>query len=172
MASFDVSDARALRSIFGSFATGVTIATTIDAEVGPVGVTANSFTSVSMTPPLVSWCLRNDSFSLPAFRRARRFAINILGSSHVDLCRRFATAGSSKWCGLTPKRGIDGCPLLSEAIATVECRLVAEHEAGDHSILVGEVEDAWAAGDALPLVFYRGGFYDLQPRESVSAGWK
>jgi flavin reductase (DIM6/NTAB) family NADH-FMN oxidoreductase RutF len=169
MTSVDVSDVRALRSILGSFATGVTIATTRDAVSQPVGVTANSFTSVSMKPPLVSWCLRSDSFSLPAFRQARRFAINILGASHVDLCRRFASGGSSKWCGLTPKLGIEGCPLLSEAIATLECRLVAEHEAGDHSILVGQVEDAWAEGEALPLVFYRGGFYDLQPRDRVSA---
>jgi flavin reductase (DIM6/NTAB) family NADH-FMN oxidoreductase RutF len=106
--------------------------------------------------------LRRDSYSLSAFRHARRFAINILGAGHEELCRRFAAGGPDKWEGLAPRIGIRDCPLIADAIATLECELVAEHEAGDHTILLGRVDHAVANDGASPLVFFRGQFYDLQ----------
>jgi flavin reductase (DIM6/NTAB) family NADH-FMN oxidoreductase RutF len=160
--AIDRPNGRALRSILGSFATGVAVVTTRDSAGQPMGVTANSFTSVSMVPPLISWCLRSDSYSLPAFRHSRRFAINILGSAHGELCRRFAFSGPDKWGDLVPKLGVEDCPLIGEAIATLECELVAEHEAGDHTILIGRVDRAIANEEAPPLVFFRGRFYDLR----------
>lgn len=165
----NVSDSRALRSILGSFATGVTIATTVDSALDPVGVTANSFSSVSMEPPLVSWCLKGNSYSLPAFRHSQSFAINVLGAADVELCRRFAQSHAHKWRDIIYKEGFNGCPLLAQAIATIECKLVAEHEAGDHVILIGQVERANAADAAQPLVFYRGRFYDLGDEETSSS---
>lgn len=167
--AIDRPSERALRSILGSFATGVAVVTTRDSAGQPVGVTANSFTSVSMVPPLISWCLRSNSYSLPAFRHSRRFAINILGSAHGELCRRFAAGGADKWDGLVPKFGIEDCPLISDAIATLECELVAEHHAGDHIILIGRVERATSDDDAPPLVFFRGRFHGLKsPDVSVT----
>ena len=165
----DPLDGRALRSILGSFATGVTVATTVGANSKPVGVTANSFSSVSMVPPLISWCLKQSSHSLSAFRHSRRFTINVLGASDVELCLRFAEAHPYKWCGLAHHQGTNGCPVLAQAIATIECRLSAEHEAGDHVILIGEVERAEAKDFAQPLVFYRGQYYDLVGAKSTLA---
>jgi flavin reductase (DIM6/NTAB) family NADH-FMN oxidoreductase RutF len=122
-----------------------------------------------MVPPLVSWCLKQSSYSLAAFRHARRFAINVLGATDVELCQRFAESHGYKWCGLAHYQGANGCPILAQAIATVECRLVAEHEAGDHVILIGEVERAEAADAAQPLVFYRGRYYDLIGAKTIAA---
>src|SRR6185437_2184725 len=89
-----------MRSVLGAFATGVVIVTTYDKNGDPVGITANSFSSVSLDPPLVSWCLRSNSYSLPAFRQSKRFAINVLGAGATDLCRRFASSHAAKWQGL------------------------------------------------------------------------
>lgn len=150
-----------MRSVLGAFATGVVVVTTYDKNGEPVGITANSFSSVSLDPPLVSWCIRSSSYSLPAFRHSKRFAINILGAGGADLCRRFASSHAFKWLGLEHHRGKHG-PLLSQSIAMLECSLVAEHEAGDHLILVGRVEKAETDHAAFPLVVYRGGFYDLR----------
>lgn len=165
----DPLDGRVLRSILGSFATGVTVATTVGANSEPVGVTANSFSSVSMAPPLISWCLKQSSHSLTAFQHSRRFTINVLGGADVELCRRFAEAHAYKWCDLAHHQGANGCPTLAQAIATIECRLIAEHEAGDHVILIGEVERAEAKDFARPLVFYRGQYYDLVGAKSIPA---
>lgn len=162
-------DARNLRSILGSFATGVTIVTTLNERDEPVGVTANSFSSVSLDPPLVSWCLRDNSQSLPAFRRSQRFAINILGAADLGLCKRFAKADPHKWRDVSHLAGENGCPVLAEAIAVIECRLVAEHKAGDHVILIGQVDQA-RADEMPPLVFYRGRFYGLEDAGAVRAG--
>jgi flavin reductase (DIM6/NTAB) family NADH-FMN oxidoreductase RutF len=154
-------DPKQLRSILGSYATGVTVVTTVDACEAPVGVTANSFTSVSLEPPLVSWCLRRDSYSLFAFRRSRRYTINVLGSSHKELCAQFAKGGPQKWRGIAYRLGENGCPILEQAIATVECKTVGEYDAGDHIILIGEVGRASAENVAQPLVFFRGRYYQL-----------
>jgi flavin reductase (DIM6/NTAB) family NADH-FMN oxidoreductase RutF len=150
-----------MRSVLGAFATGVVVVTTYGETGEPVGITANSFSSVSLEPPLVSWCLRLNSYSLRAFRHSRRFAINILGAGGTDLCRRFASANAHKWRDLEHFKGEHECPLLAQSIATLECTLVAEHEAGDHLIIVGRVEKAETDYAAFPLVVYRGGFYDL-----------
>jgi flavin reductase (DIM6/NTAB) family NADH-FMN oxidoreductase RutF len=153
-----------LRSVLGTFATGVVVATTFDAKAKPVGITANSFSSVSLDPPLVCWCLKTSSYSLPAFRQSQRFAINVLGAEHTHLCKRFALASAYKWQDLEYHVGEGGCPLLAHSIATLECRLFAEHEAGDHFILIGQVEKAETSQSAVPLVLYRGGFYDLRSK--------
>lgn len=162
-------DASTLRSVLGSFATGVVVVTTMDAGAQPVGVTANSFSSVSLDPPLVSWCLRRDSYSLAAFRSAGCFVINVLGADHASLCRCFALAGADKWHGVAFGRGELGCPVLEDSIATLECRLAAEHEAGDHVILIGEVGVARAVDGRHPLIFYRGGYYGLRGGQAAPA---
>ena len=154
-------DSKQLRSVLGSYPTGVTIVTTVDALAQPVGVTVNSFASLSLDPPLVSWCLRRSSYSLLAFRHSRRFTINVLGSSHSALCTRFAKGDPNKWHGIPFQLGGNGCPSLEQSIAALECTHVGEHDAGDHVLFIGEIKQAWAAQGAHPLVFFRGGYYEL-----------
>lgn len=154
-------DAKHLRGVLGSYPTGVTIVTTVDALAQPIGVTVNSFASLSLDPPLISWCLRRTSYSLPAFRHSRRFIINVLGASHGALCLRFAKGDAHKWQGVDFRPGANGCPSLAEAIATLECTHVGEYDTGDHVLMIGEITRAWAIHGAHPLVFFRGGYYEL-----------
>lgn len=151
-----VSDARALRDALGQFATGVTIVTTLDAAGRPVGLTANSFTSVSLEPPLVLWTLSRRSASLAAFQDAGRFAVSVLSADQHALCRRFAQRGATdRFDGVALAPSASGLPLIAGALATFECDTFDRHEAGDHLVFVGRVLHFGAStGDAL---IFRGG---------------
>ncbi len=144
-------DPAALRAALGQFATGVTIVTTVDAAGRRVGLTANSFTSVSLDPPLVLWSLSGRSASLQAFRDAGRFAVNVLASSQHELCRRFATrVEGDRFAGVDLAPSATGLPVIAGALATFECETHAQYEAGDHVVFVGRVLHYGAgAGDAL-----------------------
>lgn len=161
-------DPRDLRSALGQFASGVTVITTITPEGERVGVTANSFTSVSMDPPLVLWCPGQHLFSLPAFERATHFAINVLASDQHELSRKFASANSDKFEGVETIEGIAGLPLLTEAIATFECRTTDRHPAGDHIIYLGHVE-RYSYVPSEPLVFHAGRYHDIKQHRSEEA---
>jgi flavin reductase (DIM6/NTAB) family NADH-FMN oxidoreductase RutF len=151
-------DVRGLRHALGQFATGVTVVTTRDAAGRPVGVTANSFTSLSLEPPLVLWCLARDSSSLAAFRDCTYFGVNVLSASQHHLSRLFATHGAEKFGGsVAVQDGPSGMPLLEGALAHLVCRHVRQLEGGDHEILVGEIE-SYAAFDGEPLVFHSGSY--------------
>ena len=153
--AFDVRD---FRSALGHFATGVTVVTTVSADGRKVGMTANSFTSVSMDPPLVLWCPSKRAPSLGDFEEATHFAINILASDQHVLSRQFATPATDKFAGVETVEGIAGVPLLDGAVATFQCRTVSRHDAGDHVIYVGEVESYNHDGGA-PLVFHGGKYH-------------
>lgn len=153
-----VFDVRDFRSALGQFATGVTVVTTVSADGRKVGMTANSFTSVSMEPPLVLWCPSKRAPSLADFEEATHFAINVLASDQHVLSRQFATPSTDKFAGADTTDGIAGVPLLDGAIATFQCRTVSRHEAGDHVIYVGEVEKYNNDGGA-PLVFHSGKYH-------------
>ena len=132
-------DTRDLRRALGTFATGVTIITTRDAEGRLYGLTANSFSSVSLDPPLVLWSQSRSAGSYPAFRDATHFAVNVLGGEHEDLCRRFATPHPDKFAGIAYALGEFGLPLLTGAAAHFECVTENRFEGGDHTIFLGRV---------------------------------
>ncbi|MFI5972658.1 flavin reductase family protein [Streptomyces sp. NPDC051452] len=131
--------ARALRDVLGRYATGVTVITCAGPLGDPAGVTVNSFTSVSLDPPLVLWCLALSSRSRPAFTAAEHFAVNVLAADQRDLASRFAGPGD-RFEGLTTKPGPHGEPLLPGAAATLCCRRVRLVPAGDHLVVLGAVE--------------------------------
>lgn len=153
-------DAKHFRDTLGCFATGVTIITTVDSEGGPVGLTANSFSSLSLDPPLVLFCLDRNVVSFPAFHSNRHFAVNILGADQEDMSRRFAQSGPEKWNGVAFETWDTGCPILAGCIATLECNIDSIYEGGDHVIIVGEVVRI-ANGGGTPLAFFRGRYGTL-----------
>jgi flavin reductase (DIM6/NTAB) family NADH-FMN oxidoreductase RutF len=150
-------DRRELRNALGAFATGVTVVTAAGDGGWRVGVTANSFTSLSLEPPLVLWCLARESSSLPAFREAPHFAINVLAAGQHHLSRLFARSGVDKFAGVDVRPGVHGIPMLDGALAHYVCRSVRQIEAGDHVIFIGEVE-SYELFEGEPLVFHSGSY--------------
>lgn len=149
-------DARDLRAAFGRYATGVTVVTTRNAAGVDVGVTANSFTSVSIDPPLVLWCPQLTSTSLPAFEEADHFCINVLTAAQLPVSRQMSVSGSTeKFKGVDIERGRGGVPVILGSAATFQCRVVARYDAGDHRIHVGEVEE-YSWNEEPPLGFLGG----------------
>lgn len=157
------------RRLLGRFASGVTVVTTSDPDGSPTGLTVSAFASVSLTPPLVLICIAHKAQSHPALLATRRFAVNILGADQEELSGRFASApgggAAEKFRGIPYRRGGGGLPLLDGALAHLECSVIDAHEAGDHTILVGQVEagDAPEATEPGPLLYYRGGYRRLGP---------
>jgi 3-hydroxy-9,10-secoandrosta-1,3,5(10)-triene-9,17-dione monooxygenase reductase component len=148
-------DATAFRNALGAFATGVTIVTTRDGVGSDVGLTANSFNSVSLDPPMVLWSLAKTSMSLSAFTQASHFAVHILASDQEMLSNRFAKRGVDKFADLDLERGEAGIPLLIGCGARFQCRTTFQYEGGDHIIFVGEVI-AFDHSHREPLLFHRG----------------
>ena len=145
------------RHACGQFMTGVTIVTTRADDGAPVGLTANSFTSVSLEPPLVLVCLDKRLGSYPAFRQGGHYAIHVLREDQAELSTRFATRGADKFGGLRCRNGLGGVPVLTTYLALFECEIVQVHEAGDHAIVVGHVHRLEVPpGDLPPLGFLRG----------------
>jgi 3-hydroxy-9,10-secoandrosta-1,3,5(10)-triene-9,17-dione monooxygenase reductase component len=154
-------DARAFRDALGRFATGVAFVTAA-ADGEPAGLIVNSLTSVSLDPPLVAFCPSHLSLTWARMRRARRFGVNVLGQRHERFAKRAAPAGADRFAEPNWETGRGGVPLLTDALAVLECETVAEHPAGDHSIVVGRVEALRIAAIDEPLLFYAGVFRALQ----------
>ncbi|WP_026058503.1 styrene monooxygenase/indole monooxygenase family protein [Streptomyces sp. SS] len=148
-------DVRELRRALGQYATGVTVVTARAADGRKVGMTANSFTSVSLDPPLVLWCPSRNAPSLPDFTAASHFAVNVLAADQHHLSRRFATPADDKFAGISVTEGIAGTPLLEGTVAGFQCRTVQCLDVGDHVVMIGEVEQHEAPGGE-PLVFHSG----------------
>jgi 3-hydroxy-9,10-secoandrosta-1,3,5(10)-triene-9,17-dione monooxygenase reductase component len=159
-ASFD--QAR-FRQVLGHFCTGVTVVTGLDGDE-PMGFTAQSFSSVSLDPPLVLVCPAKSSSSWPRIRAGGAFCVNVLAEDQEAVCRAFATRGGDKFreIGWTPAPGT-GSPVLTGALAWIDCRLEDEHDAGDHVIAVGRVLDMGVPAESRPLLFYRGGYGRFEP---------
>jgi flavin reductase (DIM6/NTAB) family NADH-FMN oxidoreductase RutF len=155
--------AREFRAALGMFATGVTIVTARDAEGGVIGLTANSFNSVSLEPPLVLWSLSRAAASLAALSKGSHYAINVLAADQKALAERFALRGADRWKDVGFDEGIGGAPLLHGAAATFECFNRSRYEEGDHVIFVGEVERCGYRSGASPLLFHGGRFYTEHP---------
>ncbi|GGK93009.1 flavin reductase [Planomonospora parontospora subsp. parontospora] len=157
---------RSLREALGQYATGVAVVTAAAPGGDRAGVTVNSFTSVSLDPPLVLWCLTRNSPSVPVFLRAGRFAVNVLAEDQDHLSRRFATPLPDKFAGVETLPGPGGAPLLAGTLAYFACRTATVHEAGDHLILIGEVERFHRA-EGEPLVFHAGRYRSAAPLGAV-----
>jgi flavin reductase (DIM6/NTAB) family NADH-FMN oxidoreductase RutF len=152
-----VRDSQDLRQALGRFATGVAVITTRSPEGKLEGVTANSFSSVSLDPPLVLWSLQSNARSLESFRRSGFFAVNVLGSHQHRECKHFATPAADKFGEVAHELGLGGCPVLPESIALFECSAHNIVPAGDHLIFIGHVERA-VYGEGEPLIFCGGSF--------------
>ncbi len=148
------TDQKAFRRALGSFPTGVTIVTS-PSEGGPVGVTANSFSSVSLDPPLVLWSIAHTSRSYRAFQESPHFAINILGNDQMSVSQTFASSSDDKFSAVPWRQGRTGSPIIADAIAYFDCICEARHDGGDHTILIGRVVD-FGLFEGEPLVFSRG----------------
>jgi 3-hydroxy-9,10-secoandrosta-1,3,5(10)-triene-9,17-dione monooxygenase reductase component len=150
-------DSATYRTVLGHFATGVSIVTATDDE-GPVGMACNSFTSVSLDPPLVLFCAAKSSTTWPRIHNAGHFAVNVLTEDDEQVCRTFAAKDVDRFVGVNHHRGATGAPILSDALAYIDCSTEAEHDAGDHVIVVGRVVELGYATEGKPLLFYRGGY--------------
>lgn len=146
---------RDLRDALGRFATGVTVVTTTTPD-GPVGITANSFASVSLDPPIVLWSIARHSKRFAAFAECRHFAVHVLGAEQLDLGRRFARSGEA-FAGLDHALSDKGVPLIPGCLSRFECARMEGHDGGDHLIVVGRVTAA-ALREGEPLLFSGGGY--------------
>ena len=155
--------AQEFRAALGMFATGVTIVTARSADGQVIGLTANSFNSVSLTPPLVLWSLARAAASMTVFSAGSHYAINVLAADQKALAERFATRGADRWNGVEFEIGAGGAPLLAGAAATFECFNRSRYEEGDHVIFVGEVERCTHRQGASPLLFHGGRYYTEHP---------
>ena len=158
-------DSREFRNALGCFATGVCVVTTRRADGKREGLTVNSFSSVSLTPPMVLWSLARRAPSAGAFRDAEFFAVNVLSADQKDLSLRFARSSHDKFAGIEPliSEGIGGVPLIEGVAARFECRNQFQNYGGDHVVLIGLVEhfEHW---DLAPLLYHRGRYERIGPR--------
>jgi len=153
-------DQDAFRAVLGRFASGVTIVTVRGADGRDHGMTVSAFSAVSLEPPLVMVCIGEDSSLKPMIAEATHYGVSILAADQEPLSRRFAAHGE-RFDGIGFARGENGMALIAGALAFIECRIVARHLAGDHTIVIGEVEAA-STEDARPLLYYRGGYAQLE----------
>jgi 3-hydroxy-9,10-secoandrosta-1,3,5(10)-triene-9,17-dione monooxygenase reductase component len=149
--------ARYFRDVMGEFATGVVVVTAYAGD-HPVGMTCQTFSSVSLDPPLVSFIPARTSRSWPLMRDAGHFCINVLSSDQADLATIFASKGADKFAGLAWRAAESGAPILEGALAYVDCTVEAVHPAGDHDIVIGRVRAMSKLTDAAPLLYHRGAF--------------
>jgi 3-hydroxy-9,10-secoandrosta-1,3,5(10)-triene-9,17-dione monooxygenase reductase component len=153
--------AHRFRRVLGRFPTGVVLVTARTAD-GPTGMAVNSFTSVSLDPPLVAFCAARSSSTWPRIREVGAFSVNVLGEGHADVSRRFARKGIDRFAGLGHRPGVTGAPVLDGVAAHLDCELHAVHEAGDHVIVLGRVVHLDADEGVRPLVFHGGDYCGLQ----------
>lgn len=158
-----VDESRKFRNALGWFTTGVAVITSCAEGGKPIGITVNSFSSVSLDPPLVLWCLDKKSDTLPLFEKAKHFTVNVLREEHEEISSRLARKGdhSLEAIDLLPMES--GCPALRDALAHFECEVEARHDAGDHIIMIGRVLKFDHAEDGRPLLYHRGGYQMLPP---------
>ncbi len=153
-------DRNEFRGACGRYATGITVATALGADGAPHGLTVNSFTSVSLDPPLVLICIAHSSAVLEHFRATPYFAINILREGQESLSNHFARKGHDRFEGISWVPGVSGAPLLPDSLATLQCEIHRRVAAGDHDILIGEVQ-ALEISNGRPLLYFSSAYRQL-----------
>ena len=152
-------DSQDYRTALGCYATGVAVVSVLDDEGSPRGITVNSFNSVSLEPPLVSFCIDRAAFSFPCFQRAEHFVVNVLSEPQEALSVRFASPNPDKWDGIAYEVWESGVPILPDCLVNLECSRNAVHDAGDHIIVIGLVTKlAMGAAGSRPLLYFRGAY--------------
>jgi 3-hydroxy-9,10-secoandrosta-1,3,5(10)-triene-9,17-dione monooxygenase reductase component len=154
-AELPVVDSRLLRDVLGHFASGVTVVTADTAE-GPIGFTCQSFSSLSLDPPLVVFAPARTSHTWPRLRELGRFCVNVLAEEQTDLSTRFARSGTDKFAGVPWRPSRHGSPVLDGVVAWIDCQLWAEYDGGDHTLVAARVLDLGADPGHRPLLFHRG----------------
>jgi flavin reductase (DIM6/NTAB) family NADH-FMN oxidoreductase RutF len=149
------------RSVLGRFPSGVTVVTTKARDGADHGMTVSAFASVSLDPPLVLICIEKNASAYAALTDAPGFVVNILSASQEQLARRFAIVDIDRFEGIGYTRSQNGFAILDDVLGVIECNVSAKHDAGDHTIIVGEVE-ATRAESGTPLLYYRGGYAQLE----------
>ncbi len=154
-------DHDAFRAVLGRFSTGVTVVTTMGPAGNDQGMTVSAFSSLSLEPPLVLICIDHSASMYPSLLDATHFVVNILSEGQEALARRFSGVDPNRFDGIGYSRGQTGLALLDDVLGSIECRVTARQEAGDHDVFFGEVEFA-SASDGKPLLYYRGGYAQLE----------
>ncbi len=154
-------DARMLRDAFGSYPTGVVVLSGFDSDGKLFGVTMNSFSSVSLDPPLVSCCVAKSLTDFDRFMTSKTFALNVLREDQDKLSTQFATSNIDRWEGVDYRRGIHDMPVIVPNLAVFQCVKHAEYDCGDHVIVIGRVEAVEHDDQGAPLVFHRGRYRQL-----------
>ncbi len=149
------------RSVLGRFPSGVTVVTTKAPDGSDSGMTVSAFCSVSLEPPLVLICIEKSASAYQALTSSTGFVVNILSAGQEQIARRFAIVDIDRFEGVGYSRSQNGFAVLDDALGLIECTTIAQHDAGDHTIIVGEVEAAHA-GTGTPLLYYRGGYAQLE----------
>ena len=162
-------DPALFRETLGHYPTGVAVVTAIADDGDPVGMIVGTFSSVSMDPPLIAFYPMSNSRSFAQVRTATAFCVNVLASDQEPFCRRFATAGESKFDGVGWRPGPLGSPILDGAVSWIECTFEDVREAGDHFIVLGRVEDLAVERSTLPLLFFQGGYGKFSPGSFIAA---
>ncbi len=155
-------EAREFRNALGRFATGVCVITTVSDSGEPLGLTANSFSSVSLDPPLVLWSLQNNSEVFDIYSRARHYVINVLEHSQVELSGRYARKGDHRLAAEHFSKGVNGAPVVDGALVSFECELHTVYEGGDHLIILGRVGHVHTREGGEPLLFYTGAYWAVR----------
>lgn len=163
-------DPQHFRRVLGHFPTGVAAVTSCDETGAPLGMTVGSFTSVSLSPPLVAFLPAKQSATSAKIVRTGRFCVNVLGAHQEPVSRAFAAAAQLRFEGLAWTRSPAGLPRLDTAVAWIDCEVDAVHDAGDHDIVIGRVISLEAAGASLPLLFFQGGYGRFAPLSFAAAG--
>ncbi|MDO8606285.1 MAG: flavin reductase family protein [Phaeospirillum sp.] len=162
-------DSRSFRKALGCFASGVTVITALNPETkAPVGVTVSSFSSLSLDPPLVMFCLGNKTSSIGAFKDFGHFVVNILSETQRDLSIRFASRTENKWAGVAWEQWNSGAPILPNCLTNLECSLERIVDGGDHQIFIGRVEKIKHQEGGSPLIYFRGSYLELGPPSSLT----
>ncbi len=154
-------DARQFRDALGCFATGVSVITSINQQNEPLGVTVNSFSSVSLDPPLILFSLGHGGNHCNEFKQSGKFAVNILSGSQMHLCERFASPIEDRFSDIEYTVGENGVPVFEDSLAILECETFALQEAGDHLVFICKVTNVVAQTEEPPLLFYKGSFPKL-----------
>lgn len=163
------TDPKTFRRVLGHYPTGVCVITAMQANGKPVGLTAGTFTSVSLDPPLVAFFPDRTSTSWPKIQEAGHFCVNILAEHQEPVCRAFASKGEDKFVGIPYRLSEKGRPILESVVAWIDCDLYAVHEAGDHFIVLGEVHALDVEQPHKPLLFFQGGFGQFSSLPAVTA---
>jgi 3-hydroxy-9,10-secoandrosta-1,3,5(10)-triene-9,17-dione monooxygenase reductase component len=160
-----IVDPGAMRDVLGHFASGVTVVTALTAD-GPAGFTCQSFSSLSLDPPLVAFAPARTSQTWPALRAIGRFCVNVLAEGQDAVSQNFARSGGDKFAGVPWSPSAHGSPVLDDVVAWIDGELWAEYDGGDHSIVVARVLDLGADPERRPLLFHRGSYGLLQRSEA------